>query len=79
MEKSRMRPNQSTCKTSTPPGTWSTDDYIRRWARNHGMAQGECVIPLQSLQDEWTARIHFDRQGEPVERIAQSAEVLLAA
>ncbi len=72
-----MRNNQSTQKTSAPPGTWSTDEYIRRWARNHGMNEGECEIPLQSLHDEWTARIYFDRKGEPVERLASTHPVPL--
>lgn len=52
------------------PGVWSTDDYIRRWALRRGMAKGKCVIPLQSLHDEWIAQIDFDRKGHPVERIA---------
>lgn len=52
------------------PGVWSTDDYIRRWALRRGIAKGKCVIPLQSLHDEWIAEIHFDRAGHPVERIA---------
>lgn len=49
------------------PGTWSTDEYIRRWAKSQGM-NGECCVPLQSLHDEWCAKIHFDRAGHPVER-----------
>ncbi|HYD93876.1 MAG TPA: hypothetical protein VEC01_01025 [Noviherbaspirillum sp.] len=51
------------------PGTWSTDDYIRRWAHGKGMTRGECVVELQSLHDKWIARIDFDRDGQPVERI----------
>jgi hypothetical protein len=57
------------------PGTWSTDEYIRRWARSHGMSSGECTVPLQSLQDRWIARIDFDRKGEPVERVATTAQM----
>lgn len=56
-------------RTKAAPGTWSTDEYIRRWARSHGMTSGECTVPLQSLQDQWVARIDFDRKGEPVERV----------
>lgn len=55
------------------PGVWSTDDYIRRWARSRGM-RGECIVPLQSLHDEWQAKINFDRDGHPVERIARSTQ-----
>lgn len=54
------------------PGIWSTDDYIRRWAQSRGM-RGECIVPLQSLHDEWKARINFDQDGQPVERIATRA------
>lgn len=55
------------------PGVWSTDDYIRRWAQSQGMV-GECIVPLQSLHDEWKAKIHFDQDGHPVERIAVLAQ-----
>lgn len=51
------------------PGVWSTDDYIRRWAQSRGM-EGECIVPLQSLHDEWQAKINFDLDGDPVERMA---------
>lgn len=53
------------------PGTWSTDDYIRRWAQGKGMTRGACVVKLQSLHDSWIARIDFDRKGHPVERIVE--------
>lgn len=61
-----------TQRTKVAPGTWSTDEYIRRWARSHGMASGECVVPLQSLHDQWVARIDFSQRGEPVERVASA-------
>lgn len=61
--KERVRP------THAVPGTWSSDDYIRRWARGHGLARGECIVPLQSVHDEWIARIDFEREGEPIERV----------
>ena len=67
---------QRTDRRRTPvlsPGVWSTDDYIRRWALSHGM-KGECVVPLQSLQDEWKAKINFDLAGHPVERIATAMQ-----
>jgi hypothetical protein len=57
--------------TSLSPGTWSTDDYIRRWASGKGMSRGACVVKLQSLHDNWIARIDFDRAGHPVERIVE--------
>jgi hypothetical protein len=65
--------NEATHRTKVTPGTWSTDEYIRRWARSHGMATGECIVPLQSLHDQWIARIDFDQQGEPVERLPAPA------
>ncbi len=51
------------------PGIWSTDDYIRAWAANKCSDSKECVIPLQSLQDSWVARIRLDAPGKPVERL----------
>ena len=71
--------NEAAQRTKAPPGTWSTDDYIRRWARSLGMSSGECIVPLQSLQDRWVARIDFDRAGAPVERLAEAAADLCAA
>jgi hypothetical protein len=50
------------------PGVWSTDDYIRRWAKE----QGECLVPLQSLHEFWLAKVHFNKPGQPVERIKKS-------
>lgn len=79
MKEEKILRNDVTHRTKVTPGTWSTDDYIRRWARNHGMASGECIVPLQSLQDQWIARIDFDKQGEPVERIPASAQALYPA
>ena len=67
---------QGRTRKSTPafsPGIWSTDDYIRRWAQSQGM-EGECIIPLQSLNDEWKAKIKFDQDGHPVERIAMPTQ-----
>ncbi|WP_141104039.1 hypothetical protein [Noviherbaspirillum denitrificans] len=67
---------QGTDRRRTPaisPGVWSTDDYIRRWAQSLGMT-GECVVPLQSLQNEWKAKINFDVEGQPVERTATALD-----
>ena len=60
------------------PGIWSTDEYIRAWAIKQGRGRGECLVPLQSLNDSWIARIRFDKPGQPVERIMerQAAEQL---
>ena len=74
-----MRHRVTQIKSAASPGTWSTDDYIRRWARSRGMVAGECIVPLQSLHDEWIARINFDEEGEPVERIATIVATPLAA
>ena len=71
--------NDTAHRTKVTPGTWSTDEYIRRWARNHGMVSGECIIPLQSLHDQWVARIDFDKQGEPVERMTANEQELCPA
>lgn len=62
-----------THRAKVSPGIWSTDEYIRRWARSHGMSSGECVVPLQSLHGQWMARIDFGQAGEPVERLASDA------
>jgi len=78
-EEEMILPNDATHRTKVTPGIWSTDDYIRRWARSHGMATGECIVPLQSLHDQWVARIDFDKQGEPVERMAAGASALCPA
>lgn len=51
------------------PGIWSTDDYIRAWAANACSGSKECVVPLQSLQDSWVARVRLDAPGKPVERL----------
>ncbi|QAU33121.1 hypothetical protein [Janthinobacterium sp. 17J80-10] len=51
------------------PGTWSTDEYIRKWAADACSGRAECVIPLQSLQDSWVARVRLDAPGKPVERL----------
>lgn len=67
VEKTAMQKSGERNVPGLSPGTWSTDDYIRRWAKNQGM-KGECVVPLQSLHDEWCAKINFDRAGHPVER-----------
>ena len=57
----------------TTPGTWSTDEYIRAWARRRGLdAQQDCVVPLQSVQQHWVARIRFDVPGNPVERFIRN-------
>jgi hypothetical protein len=66
-----MEPKNEQAKPGIAPGTWSTDDYIRRWARGRGMNHGICAITLQSLHDSWTARINFDRKGHPVERVVE--------
>ncbi|HJV84960.1 MAG TPA: hypothetical protein VJ698_05760 [Noviherbaspirillum sp.] len=68
-----MHTNDRNLALALSPGVWSTDDYIRRWAQSQGMA-GECIVPLQSLQGEWTAKINFDQDGHPVERIAVLAQ-----
>lgn len=68
-----MQINDRNLALAFSPGVWSTDDYIRRWAQSQGMA-GECIVPLQSLHDEWQAKINFDQDGHPVERIAVSAQ-----
>jgi hypothetical protein len=54
------------------PGVWSTDDYIRSWARKHA-AERECLVPLQSLHGFWLAKVHLNKPGQPVERIKQSS------
>lgn len=64
-----MRKRNDRKALALSPGIWSTDDYIRRWAKSHGM-DGECIVPLQSLHDAWSAKIYFDQAGQPVERIA---------
>ena len=64
-----MRGHASQAKSDWAPGIWSTDEYIRQWARQRGMTEGECSVPLQSLQDHWIARIRFDQKGQPVERV----------
>ena len=64
-----MRKSDARRARGVSPGVWSTDEYIRRWAKSLGM-DGECVVPLQSLHDEWSARINFDQAGHPVRRIA---------
>lgn len=60
------------------PGIWSTDEYIRQWAKRQGMA-GECVVALQSLHDEWKAIISFDQDGHPVRRISTAVQRPLCA
>lgn len=50
------------------PGVWSTDNYIRAWAMKQCQGKEECLVPLQSLQDAWVARVRFDKPGKPVER-----------
>jgi hypothetical protein len=57
--------------TTYQPGVWSTDDYIRSWARKNG-AKGECLVPLQSLHEFWLAKVHLNKPGQPVERIKKS-------
>lgn len=69
LEKTAMDKSNERKAPALSPGVWSTDDYIRRWAKSQGM-DGECVVPLQSLHDEWSAKINFDHAGHPVERIA---------
>jgi len=64
-----MRKSDVRRARATAPGVWSTDEYIRRWAKSQGM-DGECTVPLQSLHDVWSARINFDQAGHPVKRIA---------
>ncbi|KIF82841.1 hypothetical protein [Noviherbaspirillum autotrophicum] len=68
-----MQINEKNLTLAFLPGVWSTDDYIRQWARQQGMA-GECIVPLQSLHDEWQAKINFDQDGHPIERIAVFAQ-----
>lgn len=62
---------QSIRKTTVAyrPGTWSTDDYIRKWAADACNGLKECIIPLQSLQDSWVAKVRLDAPGKPVERL----------
>jgi hypothetical protein len=67
-----MRTKDAQSTTSFSPGIWSTDDYIRRWAYGMGMTRGACVVKLQSLHDNWFARIDFDQEGHPVERIVEA-------
>jgi hypothetical protein len=35
------------------------------------MTRGACVVELQSLHDIWIARIDFDQEGHPVERVVE--------
>lgn len=72
-EENEMRINDRHLTPALLPGVWSTDDYIRRWAQSQGMT-GECIVPLQSLHDKWKAKINFDQDGHPVERIAVLAQ-----
>jgi hypothetical protein len=69
MEKMKTKDRQMTIAVA--PGTWSTDEYIRRWARAKGMTRGLCAVTLQSLQDSWIAWIDFDRKEHPVKRIVE--------
>jgi hypothetical protein len=73
LEKTTMDKSNERKTLPFSPGVWSTDDYIRRWAKSHGM-DGVCIVPLQSLQDEWFARINFDHAGQPVERRKSEGE-----
>ena len=66
-----MRTRKTKLATGAAPGTWSTDDYIRSWARAKGMTRGLCAVTLQSLQDSWIAWIDFDRAEHPVRRIVE--------
>lgn len=50
------------------PGVWSTDNYIRAWAMKQCQGKDDCLVPLQSLQGAWVARVRFDKPGNPVER-----------
>lgn len=74
-----MEASENRTAPKAKPGTWSTDDYIRRWARSHCKAVGECIIELQSLQDRWLARIDFDQKQQPVSRILIPGDQALAA
>lgn len=69
LEKTSMDKSKERKVLAISPGVWSTDDYIRRWAKSQGM-DGVCIVPLQSLHDEWSAKINFDLAGHPVQRIA---------
>ena len=66
-----MRIKNAEAVLNAAPGTWSTDEYIRRWARAKGMNRGVCAVTLQSLQDNWIAWVDFDRADHPVKRMVE--------
>ncbi|HEY0846263.1 MAG TPA: hypothetical protein VGE12_12915 [Noviherbaspirillum sp.] len=55
------------------PGIWSSDEYIRAWAKKRGITRGVHHVPLQSLHDYWFAKLSLDEPGRPVERFVAAS------